>query len=83
MQKYPTVTMTIEGNTDNVGTKAYNQKLSERRAKAVKNYIVDKFGISARLSRLSVMGKQDRSTPIKLHKGGTIYSHGYSVSSLE
>ena len=30
------------GHTDNIGTMAYNQKLSERRANAVKDYLVSK-----------------------------------------
>jgi OOP family OmpA-OmpF porin len=54
MQKYPTVSMTVEGHTDNVGKDAYNQKLSERRAQAVKKYIVDKFGIDAK--RIKAVG---------------------------
>ena len=32
----------ISGHTDNVGKAAANQKLSENRAKAVKNYLVQK-----------------------------------------
>jgi len=35
--QYPTEKITIEGHTDGVGTDAYNQKLSERRAQAVVN----------------------------------------------
>jgi OOP family OmpA-OmpF porin len=40
--------ITITGHTDSVGTDAYNQKLSERRAKSVRNYMV-KAGIDASL----------------------------------
>ena len=36
------VSVKIEGHTDNIGTKEYNQKLSERRAKSVANYLIDK-----------------------------------------
>jgi OOP family OmpA-OmpF porin len=54
LQNYPTATITVEGHTDNVGKNAYNQKLSERRAKAVKKYIVDKFGIDAK--RIKAIG---------------------------
>ena len=35
----------IEGYADSVGEDAYNQKLSERRAEAVRQYLVDHFGI--------------------------------------
>ena len=35
----------IEGYADSVGEDAYNQKLSERRAEAVRQYLVDNFGI--------------------------------------
>ena len=44
----------IVGHTDRLGSDAYNQKLSERRADSVKNYIASK-GIEAR--RLQVVGK--------------------------
>lgn len=45
--------MTIEGHTDNVGGADYNQKLSEKRAAAVKDYLV-KAGID--VTRLSSSG---------------------------
>jgi OOP family OmpA-OmpF porin len=54
MKKYPETTVTIEGNTDNVGGKKYNQKLSERRAGAVKDYLVKKLGVDA--SKISSVG---------------------------
>ncbi len=54
MKDYPQVKGVIEGHTDNSGGKAYNQKLSERRAQSVKNYIVNKFGIDG--SRLGAKG---------------------------
>jgi len=43
---HPAINISIEGHTDNSGTAAGNQKLSERRAAAVKAYLVTK-GISA------------------------------------
>lgn len=42
----PELRVRIEGHTDSVGTEAYNQGLSERRAKAVMEYLVEKLGIA-------------------------------------
>jgi OOP family OmpA-OmpF porin len=41
LQAYPDVDVELEGHTDDVGTDAYNQSLSERRAIAVKAYLVE------------------------------------------
>jgi OOP family OmpA-OmpF porin len=54
MKKYPDLKITVEGHTDNVGGLTYNEKLSQSRAEAVKNYLVTKFGIEA--SRLNSKG---------------------------
>ena len=43
----------LSGHTDSIGTEAYNQKLSERRAASVKSYLTKK-GIDA--SRVSAQG---------------------------
>ena len=45
----------IEGHTDSVGTKADNQKLSERRALAIRRYLVSRFEIDT--ARLHPVGK--------------------------
>lgn len=47
------VNIVIEGHTDSIGSDAYNQKLSERRAKAVFNYFLKK-GIKA--ERMKTVG---------------------------
>jgi len=39
LKKYPELKVEVAGHTDSVGTDAYNQKLSERRAKAVFDYL--------------------------------------------
>ena len=65
LKKYPETTVTIEGNTDNVGGKKYNQKLSERRAESVKNYLVGKLGVGA--SKISSVG-YGMSKPIAENK---------------
>lgn len=53
----PSVKVTIEGHTDSKGTDAYNQKLSERRAQAVKHYLVSK---GAMADRLDTVGKGEK-----------------------
>ena len=40
----------LAGYTDNVGTEAYNQSLSERRVNSVKDYIIKKGVDSSRVS---------------------------------
>jgi outer membrane protein OmpA-like peptidoglycan-associated protein len=52
--------MTVEGHTDNVGGEAFNQTLSDKRAKAVKGYLT-KAGIAA--ERLQAVGK-GLTTPV-------------------
>ena len=47
MNQYPQTSTTVEGHTDSVGTDAYNQKLSERRANAVREVLVNQYGVGA------------------------------------
>ncbi|WP_305906939.1 OmpA family protein [Methylomarinum sp. Ch1-1] len=49
----PGLTVEIQGHTDSIGSEAYNQKLSERRAKAVKQELVNQ-GVDG--SRLTTVG---------------------------
>ena len=46
LQQYPSVTVTIEGHTDERGTREFNLALGERRAVAARNYLVA-LGIDA------------------------------------
>ena len=52
------------GHTDSIGSDAYNQRLSERRAAAVKEYLVSK-GIPA--SKITTIGKGE-SQPVATNK---------------
>lgn len=54
LNKYDFVTGTIDGYTDNVGTYKANQKLSQKRAEAVREYLIKNFGIKA--DRLTAKG---------------------------
>jgi outer membrane protein OmpA-like peptidoglycan-associated protein len=56
LQKNPKVIIEISGHTDNVGSAAYNQNLSEKRAAAVKSYLAEK-GIP--VQRLQAKGYGD------------------------
>ena len=53
----PDINVSVEGHTDSIGSDEYNQRLSERRAQAVKQYLVSK-GIAS--SRLSTAGKGEQ-----------------------
>lgn len=54
LNKYPARTVAIEGHTDNVGSDASNQTLSQRRADSVKTYLMQQ-GIGS--GRLTASGK--------------------------
>jgi len=54
MKGFPDTTAAIEGYTDNIASAAYNQKLSEKRATSVRQYLIDKFGIDG--SRITAIG---------------------------
>jgi OmpA-OmpF porin, OOP family len=45
----------VEGHTDAVGNRAYNAALSDRRAEAVKDYLVREMGVSS--DRLKTVGR--------------------------
>jgi OOP family OmpA-OmpF porin len=53
MKDEPSLKVSVEGHTDSIGSDAYNQKLSERRAMTVKDYMVTQ-GVSS--SRITTRG---------------------------
>jgi outer membrane protein OmpA-like peptidoglycan-associated protein len=55
---YPTLHLSVEGHTDSTGSDEYNQKLSERRADSVRDYLVSN-GISAGSIEAHGMGKDN------------------------
>ena len=58
IKKYPTSKISLVGYTDSIGSDAYNLRLSEKRADAVKAYLV-KHGIDAARIQTSGRGKAD------------------------
>jgi outer membrane protein OmpA-like peptidoglycan-associated protein len=58
----PDYTVSVNGHTDDVGTGEYNQKLSERRAQAVRDYLV-KAGLPAEILSVTGHGKKRPLVP--------------------
>lgn len=54
LKDFPRSKGTIDGHADSDGSKAYNVKLSKRRAENVRSYIINKFGIDG--DRISTNG---------------------------
>ncbi len=53
---YPDLKLAIEGNTDSVGTEAFNQVLSERRAEGVRSYLTEQ-GVPQSVTSATGLGK--------------------------
>ena len=71
LEKNPNVQIEVSGHTDSYGNDAYNQKLSERRAKAVYNYFVEN-GI-----------KKDRMTAVGYGEEKPLVSTNLNVSGQQ
>lgn len=57
LKKYPSITIVVEGHCDERGTREYNLALGERRANAVKEYLVSR-GISGNRVQTISYGKE-------------------------
>ena len=57
LKKYPNITIVVEGHADERGTREYNLALGERRANAVKEYLVSR-GVSANRIETVSYGKE-------------------------
>lgn len=67
LQRYPARTAVIEGHTDSVGGEDYNQGLSQRRADAVRAYLV-RMGVAAGRVTATGMGE---SAPVASNGNAT------------
>jgi OmpA-OmpF porin, OOP family len=54
LKEHPELKLTIEGHTDNVGKAESNQTLSEKRAAAVRQYLIDNYQVDG--ARLEAKG---------------------------
>ncbi len=57
LQRYPNITVTVEGHTDERGTREYNLALGERRAISVRDYMIA-LGIDGSRIRTISYGKE-------------------------
>lgn len=57
LARYPQVTVRIEGNADERGTREYNLALGARRAEAVRSYLISRGVSAARIDTIS-FGKE-------------------------
>src|SRR5260370_13226000 len=62
LKRYPNVSVTIEGHTDERGTREYNLALGERRAQAVKNVLSPRGTPASRVAMISY-GKERPEIP--------------------
>lgn len=62
MNEHPNTKLEVQGHTDNTGTHLKNKKLSEKRANAVRTYLIEEAGIQP--SRISAYGYGD-TKPIR------------------
>lgn len=76
--QYPQLTFTIEGHTDERGTREYNLALGERRANAAKNYLVS-VGVSADRIRTVSYGKE---RPVALASNAEAWSRNRRAASI-
>jgi outer membrane protein OmpA-like peptidoglycan-associated protein len=60
--KYPNTTIRVEGHTDSTGSASYNERLSERRANAVANYLENLGVNSGRIRSIGYGESQPRAS---------------------
>ena len=69
VRKYPAAKVELEGHTDSKGTEEYNQKLSERRAEAVKQYLIKEGAVNSAMISAKGYGESNPVAPNKTKDG--------------
>jgi len=68
--QYPKATISIDGYTDGKGEDAYNRRLSDKRAAAVKTWLVQKAGVDGKRIKTKGWGKAKPVAP-NTHSDGS------------
>jgi len=71
-KEYPALQVEISGHTDNVGAKAYNDQLAQKRAEAVSKYIKGKLGTNEAQVTLKSYGETQPAATNATAKGRQI-----------
>jgi outer membrane protein OmpA-like peptidoglycan-associated protein len=69
VRKYHGSKVRLEGHTDGKGTEEYNQKLSERRAEAVRQYLIKEGAVESAMISAAGYGKLRPIAPNKMPDG--------------
>ena len=78
LKQYPNVALTIEGHADERGTREYNIALGERRATAIRNYLMSQGIDGSRLNTISY-GKERPAVTESNPEGWAQNRRGVSV----
>jgi len=76
--RFPQLTFTIEGHTDERGTREYNLALGERRANSAKNYLVS-LGVAPNRIRTVSFGKE---RPVALASNAGAWAQNRRAASV-
>ncbi|MHA7819894.1 MAG: peptidoglycan-associated lipoprotein Pal [Erythrobacter sp.] len=76
--RFPQLTFTIEGHTDERGTREYNLALGERRANSAKNYLVS-LGVDVNRIRTVSYGKE---RPVALASNAAAWAQNRRAASI-
>ncbi len=76
--RFPSLTFTIEGHTDERGTREYNLALGERRANSAKNYLIS-LGVSPDRIRTVSYGKE---RPVALASNAGAWAQNRRAASI-
>ena len=85
LKRFPDITITVAGHTDERGTREYNLALGERRANSVKNYLVA-LGVESNRIRTVSYGKEQPVDPRSVeaawskNRRGVSLPHGATIS---